>query len=269
MIRNTVQKAGIGVERDFRWRGGEVSRIEAFSDAVFAFSVTLLVVSLEVPKTFNDLMTAMQGFAAFTLSFALLVWIWYNHYIFFRRYGLQDTYTIVLNAVLLFVILFYIYPLKFLATLIVDALLASKITTQLPNGSEAPMIEIGQTGELMVVYGLGFFLVFLCFALLFAHAYKKRDELALSTEEAFDTVTGMEQHLLEAGIGLVAIVMAVLIGDRIPVLSSLPYWLIGPVMTFHGSWRGKKKRRLMPYANEDESHSPLNPSTTTKESRSK
>lgn len=123
MIRASLERAGFRNEKGFRWRGGEVSRIEGFSDAVFAFSVTLLVVSLEVPKTFNELMTAMRGFIAFTLSFALLIWVWYNHYIFFRRYGLQDTYTIVLNAVLLFVILFYIYPLKFLASLIIDSLL--------------------------------------------------------------------------------------------------------------------------------------------------
>ena len=148
MIRTLAEKAGLGAEKEFRWRGGEVSRIEGFSDAVFAFSVTLLVVSLEVPKTFNDLMAAMQGFIAFTLSFALLIWVWYNHYLFFRRYGLQDTYTIVLNAVLLFVILFYIYPLKFLATLIVDSFLGADLKVLRSEGGMVPMIEPGQTATL-------------------------------------------------------------------------------------------------------------------------
>jgi uncharacterized membrane protein len=245
MVRKLVQKAGFGAEREFRWRGGEVSRIEGFSDAVFAFSVTLLVVSLEVPKTFNELMTAMQGFIAFTLTFALLLWVWYNHYIFFRRYGLQDTYTIVLNAVLLFVVLFYIYPLKFLATLIVDSIIGVGLDVHLQGGITAPMIEPNQTATLMVIYGTGFFLVFLCFALLYAHAYKERNQLNLSESEVFDTVSGLEAHLLESGIGLSALFLALFIGNRYPLYSSVPYWFIGPIMALQGRRRGKKKKNMM------------------------
>src|SRR5262245_65342384 len=64
----------------------EVSRVEGFSDAVFAFAITLLVVSLEVPKTFEELTAAIRGFPAFAVCFALLFQVWWRHYPFFRNY---------------------------------------------------------------------------------------------------------------------------------------------------------------------------------------
>src|SRR4029453_10275476 len=97
-------------------RRHDISRLEAFSDAVFAFALTLLVVSLDVPKSYDELMALIAGFVPFAASFALLTWIWYEPNIFFRRYGLQDPWTTTLNAVLLFVVVFYVYPLKFLFT---------------------------------------------------------------------------------------------------------------------------------------------------------
>src|SRR5437588_10764843 len=92
----------------FRLRGHDVSRIEGFSDAVFGFALTLLVVSLQVPKTYDDLLTTMRGFLGFAICFCLLSLVWYDHYIFFRQYGLHDTWTVVLNLVLLFVVMFYV-----------------------------------------------------------------------------------------------------------------------------------------------------------------
>ena len=66
-------------------------RIEGFADAVFGFALTLLVVSLEVPNTFDELLATMRGFFAFAISGSLLYSVWFDHYRFFRRYGLQDT----------------------------------------------------------------------------------------------------------------------------------------------------------------------------------
>src|SRR4030081_1868759 len=120
MIREKLIDKGIGDNKTFRWRSHEISRIEALSDGVFAFAVTLLVVSLEVPRTFAELTQTMRGFGAFAISFALLFIVWYNQYKFFRRYGLQDTVTILLNGVLLFVVLFYVYPLKFVFSLMIN-----------------------------------------------------------------------------------------------------------------------------------------------------
>ena len=80
---------------------------------MFAFAVTLLVVSLEVPHNFHDLINVMKGFPAFAICFAMLAQVWYEHSLFFRRYGLQDPYSVFLNCALLFVVLFYVYPLSF------------------------------------------------------------------------------------------------------------------------------------------------------------
>ena len=76
----------------------EVSRVEGFSDAVFAFAITLLVVSLEVPKTFEELMAAIRGFPAFAVCFALLFQVWWRHYRFFRNYDLEDGPVIALTG---------------------------------------------------------------------------------------------------------------------------------------------------------------------------
>src|SRR6266446_3596203 len=107
MIRDKLIDKGFGDSHKFRWRSHEITRIEGLSDAVFGFAVTLIVVSLEVPKTYAELMQAMRGFGAFAICFTLLIVIWFNQYKFFRRYGLQDNLTIVLNTALLFVVLFY------------------------------------------------------------------------------------------------------------------------------------------------------------------
>lgn len=64
----------------FRPRAREVSRTEAFSDVVFGFALTLIVVSLEVPRTYNELVSIMRGVPAFAICFAIPVWIWFEHH---------------------------------------------------------------------------------------------------------------------------------------------------------------------------------------------
>src|SRR5687768_18548473 len=98
----------------FRLRGREGSGVGAFSDVVFGFALTLIVVSLEVPTSFQELMRTMRGFPAFAICFAILTWVWHVHHTFFRRYALTDEITIALNTALLFVVLFYTYPLKYM-----------------------------------------------------------------------------------------------------------------------------------------------------------
>src|SRR6266566_46801 len=188
MIREKLIDKSIGDNNKFRWRSHEISRIEGLSDGVFAFAVTLLVVSLEVPKTFTELMETMRGFGAFAISFTLLFIVWFNQYKFFRRYGLQDNVTIVLNGILLFVVLFYVYPLKFVFTLIVNLFTGGGAELRLPNGTVERMVEnADQIATLMIIFGAGYVAVFGVFVLLYWHAYRRRSSLALNELEIFDT----------------------------------------------------------------------------------
>src|SRR5215475_9318067 len=139
-------------EEGFRWRGGEIARIEGLSDAVFAFAVTLLVVSLEVPKTFHELVAIMRGFVAFAICFALLMQVWHEQYRFFRRYNLQDSVSTVLNCVLLFLVLFYVYPLKFLFTFLLNGWMGFGTRVQLPSGAWENVIESHQLPQLMAIF---------------------------------------------------------------------------------------------------------------------
>src|SRR5512144_3070514 len=140
-VREKLAADGAGLRMGFRLRGGEISRIEGFSDAVFAFAVTLLVVSLEMPRTFHELSAAMKGFVVFAVCFALLIEVWREHYVFFRRYGLQDAGTVWLNAALLFVVLFYVYPLKFLFNIVFAGVTGAPREVPGPGGRMEAVIE--------------------------------------------------------------------------------------------------------------------------------
>jgi uncharacterized membrane protein len=237
MLRKALRKFNSGREPVFKQRGHEVQRIETFSDAVFAFAVTLLIVSLEVPKSFDELMISIRGFYAFAISFLLLTLIWYEQHAFFRRFGLADTPTIALNIALNFVVLFYVYPLKFLFTY--------SFRDQIyGNSALKPVIKEGQGPALMMIYGIGFMCIyFLLFAMYF-HALQKKGELQLTRLEEYDTRTKMFANLIFMAIGLLSITMAYLSSGAVGDYAGMVYLLIFPVITLFYTYRGRKKRRL-------------------------
>jgi|SRR6185436_132126 len=216
-------------EKGFRWRGAEITRLEGFSDAVFAFAVTLLVVSLEVPKDFGDLLETMRGFPAFAVCFALLAHIWSHHYRFFRRYGLQTPWANFLNCSLLFFVLFYVYPLKFLFNL------------TLRGGAR---IEAGDARTLFVIYGCGYAAVFFVFAQLYLHAWKKREELVLTDLERLRTWHSLIDHSAMVVVGLVSALLAWLLPLRWVGMAGYFYFVIAAYHTIAGTLLGRRDRLL-------------------------
>jgi uncharacterized membrane protein len=224
----------------------EVSRVEGFSDAVFAFAITLLVVSLEVPKTFGELMAAVRGFPAFAVCFALLFQVWWRHYRFFRKYDLEDTSVIALTGLLLFVVLFYVYPLKFVWTVVFSQIQGRDIT--------GAVLKVRQVPTLFIVYGIGVASVFAILAAMYGHAYRKRDEIELTKIETVDTLVDIYRNLALSGIALISVATALVaarVAPRLGGLAGYVYFLIGFSEWGLGEYNARLRKRAEAETNLD------------------
>jgi uncharacterized membrane protein len=219
-----------------RERRHEITRLEAFSDAVFAFALTLLVVSLEVPRSYHELMQLVRGFVPFAACFALLVWIWWEHSTFFSRYAIQDGTTVALNAALLFVVLFYVYPLKYVMNVAFRSIAPQA-------GLEAPATT-DEVARLFVVYGLGYMAVFVILAVLYHRVWTKRDQLALTAGEALDARLFTGAHLMSAAVGGLSVLWALAAPHGLRGLAGPLYFLMAPAQTLYGTWAGRRRRLL-------------------------
>jgi uncharacterized membrane protein len=232
VIRQLVTSNDAVDSDGFRRRGREVTRVEALSDAVFGFAITLLVVSLEVPASFDELMRRMSGFVAFGICFAIILSVWHAHVVFFRRYALQDRLTITLNGLLLFVIVFYIYPLKFMFTLVLQFM---------GIGTESVEIVISreQAPTLMLLYALSLVGVWLVMAAMFAHAWRQRESLQLDERERILTRASIQYCLVYVLVSLISIALTLFGGVEMLGMAGLAYALLGPFQWANGWFMSK------------------------------
>jgi uncharacterized membrane protein len=217
-------------------RQHEVTRLEGFSDAVFGFSLTLLVVSLEPIRSSDELMLLARRSSAFALTFAMVCYIWWEHNKFFRRYGLQDAWTAFVNAVLLFVVVFYVYPLKFLTTSIL-ARFHWLPEQDLPQAFDGRFV--------MLLYSTGVVLIFGLFVLLYRHAWAKRAELGLSAADELTLKYGRRAHVLSASLGVASILLVAVHRDDAQLwIPGVIYGLMGPLHAWNGYSAGRAHEAL-------------------------
>ena len=219
-------------------RKHRISRLEEFSDAVFGFALTLLVITADVPRNYSQLVNLFQGVPAFACCFALLLWIWHEHDSFFERYPLRDGPTTVLNGMLLFSVLLYIYPLKFMF----DAFMHQVFRLQ-TNPPIVPM-SLPELARASMLYGFGFFILMTLFALMYVHAHRRRVELGMTELAAFDARAQAGAHLVSAGVGLFAMLFALLAPPRLAFLSPSSFVLMGPGHWAYANWIQKRRRAL-------------------------
>jgi hypothetical protein len=216
------------IEKDgFRLRGTAPSRIDSFSDVVFGFALTLIVVSSEVPRTYDQFHQILLGLYPFAICFGIFFSVWHAHYRFFRRYGVHDNATIWINCVLLFTVMFYVYPLKFLFTIALD--------------NSTPVFSSPyQSRELIIVYGAGFTAIYFSLAALYWNAWRQRRPLDLSPLETTLTLAYFSDFIGVGSFGLLCCLLSYLLPLNKVGLAPLCFFLIALWKTAHGFIRARK-----------------------------
>ncbi|MED5329926.1 MAG: TMEM175 family protein [Planctomycetota bacterium] len=169
-------------QQDCRLRGHGMTRLEAFTDAAFAFAITMLVISVgKIPGNTHELLTALKAIPTCAVSIAFIMWFWTGHWKWSRRYGLEDGWSMFFSILLVFVMLIYVYPLR---------LMVSAGFFTFSNGyfpTDFIVQDISEMPQLFVVYGLGFAAFAATLVLLNRRALKLSKTLRLNTAEILRT----------------------------------------------------------------------------------
>jgi len=230
------------VEGGVRLRGVQVTRLETFVDAAFAFAVTLMVVSFDaMPDSFAELYDALRRLPAFLAGFAILALFWNAHHRFSRRFGLEDDTILFASLALVAVTLFYVYPLR----MVMSAAMGFFTGGWAP--SEFKVQSFMEFRLIFVIYGAGFAVLAAVITWMNVHALRKAEQLQLDAAErlAAHAEVVMQGVLIACACGSIAV--ALLIPPELGWMSAMPglvYGLLGVVMPILGSRYSKRIEAL-------------------------
>ncbi len=99
----------------------DTGRLVAFSDGVFAISITLLVLEIQPPTGDSSLLDGLvdlwPSYLAYALTFLFIGQVWVNHHVMFDHIRAADRLVLLLNTLLLMVVAF----LPFATSVLADA----------------------------------------------------------------------------------------------------------------------------------------------------
>ena len=226
----------------FRLRGSEMTRIETFTDAAFAFALTLLVISNDPIASVPALSLNLRMIPAFLLSGAMLMMFWWGHHQWSRRYGLDDATTVILSILLVFTMLVYVYPLRLVFG---SFMYFIGLLTGLPLDHPAfELVDPNSINVLFVVYGAGFVAMSGLLALLTRHAWRLRDELGLDDVERLITRSWLGSWLILTAVGTVSILIALIAPPWWYGAPGWAYAVLGIIMPWYGARSNRRLRAL-------------------------
>lgn len=231
--------ASLPVSGGYRLRGEAMTRIEVFSDAAFAFAVTMLVISLSaIPKNYGELIAAMKGVPAFAASFTVVMVLWISHRRWSRRFGLDDGISTFLTLALVFVILVYIYPLRLIMSIVFFAVSGGWFPSNfaISNASEV--------AGLVVLYGAGFCLVASIQLGLYLRVASQAKDLCLSRVERLLVKEEQLIWAIQAVAGFVSALIAWIFIQSWGYLAGIVYGLI-PAAIPLATMKARKARRAL------------------------
>ena len=222
------------VENGFRMRGLEMTRLEVFIDAAFAFAVTMLVISFDnIPQSYDEVILAIKSIPAFVVAVAQLVWIWHTHNVWSRRFGLDTAYTVLISTALLIVVLIYVYPMRIMA----GGMFAWVTNDYLPSNFR--LINLDQLRDMFVFLGLGFVALSLVFVEMYRYAWRRKQELLLNDFELFECRTLSLMWAGAAVIGLSCVILAVTLPRPYVPFSGFAFTLLGIWFPLARLWRNR------------------------------
>lgn len=202
-----------------------MTRIEVFSDAAFAFAVTMLVISLSsIPQNLSELIVAMKGVPSFAASFAIIMVFWISHRRWSQRFGLDDSISTFLTLALVFIILIYVYPLKLMMNLLFFSISGGWFPSNFELSSTAVV------AGLVVLYGVGFCLVASIQLAFYLRVTYCADDLCLNRLERLLVKQEQQIWLILAIAGLLSTVTGCIFMSSFGYLAGLVYGLIPLVM---------------------------------------
>lgn len=200
-----------------------MTRLEVFTDAAFAFAAAMLAISIdEIPSNYPELLNALKDAPAFAASFAILMLFWREHQKWSEAYGLEDFPAVALTALLILVVMVYVYPLKILFGSGFEVLSGGRLPSSFQLHSQSEFRGV------LTIFGLGFAAMSSLISALYLHAWRCRTALELNAAERFNAVAEAWSWLFVASFGLLSVTLAWLLPVHLLALAAWMYCLLIP-----------------------------------------